>query len=770
MNPNMSQMRSTTTTTVAERSRIAWRMRLSSAVRTATACAAVGVATLYGPKFLASHIKFTAFSYLTAVVIVSDATLGDTMRGCWHAFCATAQVVPLAVLGRWAFDPTAGMPASAASAAVAVASFLVALPECTHMTAKKIAFGQIVLICSDAVLGDGSSYGYMHPLYVAASTALGVLASVLALLVPYPGLACHRVQELCRLYGENASERMDIYLQAVTATDNRTKMELISQAKPLSETGAKLLQSIKTLEDGLRWEKPWSKVSPRERLESMEQQMRGIEYSLISSAAITIQAIDQEQLSDVLQAASTRIQAKIEQVRCYSPFHSKIESEAREFIEKPSSSPLESNPSKLKHGWLVLYFSCICMFLNDTVCSFAASRKLQTPAERPSIRSRFKHWIQNLTSYERLEFASKCSISLSLAMLLGLTFDKENGCWAGLTLAISFVSGRQAIFTVANSRVQGTAIGSVYGVICCFIFHYEELRLLALLPWIVCTSFLRYSKMYGQTGGVSAAIGALVILGRKNYGAPNEFAISRLTEVFIGLTAYIVVEIFLQPIRAATLARNHTDLTLLALQECIKDTGMEKSHTASEFLELIEKQRILNSLLSELKQYVADAELEPDFWYLPFRSSCYQKLVGSLSNILDMLYFITHNLETLSKLSETEIGSKFQEQIRNELEILQETLISSHILSEQAITNQTLAVIEEEMEAGKLCNREKQGVLIQEQIEAEWAAREDDDEDGRNIRERVTQCLSVTRFCITSVMKELEDIVICRREIDQWQK
>ncbi|XP_057769043.1 uncharacterized protein LOC130989098 [Salvia miltiorrhiza] len=257
----------------------------------------------------------------------------------------------------------------------------------------------------------------------------------------------------------------------------------------------------------------------------MELEMRGIEYSVISSATIIpFQAAEQHQLSQISQAISTRIEERIKQLRCYSPFNSKVESETRQLMAN-SSSLLELKLPNPKQGWLYFYFSCIHMFLNDTVCcNSAASRKPETKAQ--GIATRFKHWIHKLTSHDRLLFATKCSLCLSLAVLLGLTFDKENGCWAGLTIAISFVTGRQAIFTVANSRVQGTALGSVYGVICCFLFHYEELRLLALLPWIIFTSFLRHSKMYGQTGGVSAAIGALVILGRKNYGAPNEFAIS----------------------------------------------------------------------------------------------------------------------------------------------------------------------------------------------------------------------------------------------------
>lgn len=268
-------------------------------------------------------------------------------------------------------------------------------------------------------------------------------------------------------------------------------------------------------QDGLQWERPWRRVGTGDRLQSIELQMRGIEYSLASSPSLSIQEIDQEQLSNVLQGVSIQLEEKIEQVRCFSPFYSMIESETRELKEKPSL-PLESMFPILKHGWVFFYFSCIDMLLNDTVCNFVAPRELQTHRARTkfSIIRTFKTWIQKLTSNERLEFAFKCSLSLSLAVLFGLIFNKENGCWAGLTIAISFVTGKQAIFRIANTRAQGTAIGSVDGVMCCFLFHNEEVR---------------HSKMYGQTGGVSAAIGALLILGRKNYGVPNEFAIARLT-------------------------------------------------------------------------------------------------------------------------------------------------------------------------------------------------------------------------------------------------
>lgn len=481
----------------------------------------------------------------------------------------------------------------------------------------------------------------------------------------------------------------------------------------------------------------------------MELEMRGIEYSLISSATATpFQGTDHQQISEFTQAISTRIEERIEQLRCYSPFNSKVETE---LMPNSSSLPDPKLPSP-NHGWLSFYLSCIHMFLNEAAC---CNSEPPTKTE-----TGFKRWIP---SHERLMFATKCSLSLSLAVLLGLLFDKENGCWAGLTIAISFVEGRQAIFTVANSRLQGTALGSVYGVICCFLFRYEVLRLLALVPWIIITTFLRHSRMFGQTGGVSAAIGALVILGRKNYGVPTEFAIARLTEVFIGITAFIVVELFLQPTTAATVARNHAYSTVSALQDCVKGTRMQKNQTSDEFVDMKERERHLKQLVSQLKGLVADAEAEPGFWFLPFRASCYKKLVRSLSNAVDILCFVRHNLELLSKLAETELGSKFQEQISNEVQLFEETLSSTYIHLEQGIVTKPQAVLED-MEAGKLCSRETPGVPLTVHTEASLA-RENEEEDGKNLREMVIQYLNATRFCISSLMKEMEDIKFCLRDI-----
>lgn len=80
-----------------------------------------------------------------------------------------------------------------AAVAVAVSAFVVALPESTHLMSKRIAFGQLVNVYVGTVVHGAQTGVVMHPLGVAASTALGALASVLALLFPYPRLAYFEV-------------------------------------------------------------------------------------------------------------------------------------------------------------------------------------------------------------------------------------------------------------------------------------------------------------------------------------------------------------------------------------------------------------------------------------------------------------------------------------------------------------------------------------------------------------------------------------------------
>ncbi|KAJ1387236.1 hypothetical protein SESBI_40149 [Sesbania bispinosa] len=304
-----------------------------------------------------------------------------------------------------------------------------------------------------SIVIDGAQAGVaMQPIYVACSTSLGALASVLAMLLPYPRLTYYEARKFYRLYIKNTSERLNCNIEAISATDNSTAAGFLTQAKCLSTAGAKLLLSM---------------------------------------------------------------------------------------------------GSKL-----------VVMNL--------------------------------IPSNHNLAFAFKSSLSLGLAVLFGLIYDKENGYW--------------------------------------------------------------HSRMYGQAGGISAVIGALLILGRKHYGPPSHFAVARITEATIGLICYIIVEILLSPARAATLAKSELSQSLRSLRDCIGQiaiiTPSERDMATSSYQALREGQKKLKSLVCQLQEFTAEAELEPNFWFLPFHSSCYSKMLESLSRMVDLLLFMAYSMEHASQLSQ----------------------------------------------------------------------------------------------------------------------
>uniref|UniRef100_A0A251U788 Uncharacterized protein n=1 Tax=Helianthus annuus TaxID=4232 RepID=A0A251U788_HELAN len=224
-----------------------WRERLGSAFRTAIACTIIGCTALYGPDNVRNQIQYPSVAYVTAILIVSDATLGTTLRGSWNAFCATVLVVPSTLLCFWVVGPSKFTEAGA-TVAVALSAFVVAIPECLPILTKRIAFAQLVIIYVGAVVRGGDAGPVSHPVHIAACTALGASGSVLALILPYPRLAVTEVKKQFQTYTENASDRSNLYLKAFLSQDKSTADDLIAQAEPLAKSGTKLIRHINRIQ------------------------------------------------------------------------------------------------------------------------------------------------------------------------------------------------------------------------------------------------------------------------------------------------------------------------------------------------------------------------------------------------------------------------------------------------------------------------------------------------------------------------------------------
>ncbi|PPD84171.1 hypothetical protein GOBAR_DD18908 [Gossypium barbadense] len=775
-----------------------WRLRLGSALRTVLACSIVGCTTLYGPESVRHTITFPAFSYVTTILIVSDATLGDALRGCWHVLCASIQVILPSMLILRLIGPSR-FNFGLAAVAVALSSFLIALPGSTHLTAKRIAFGQTVIIYVGAVIQGAKTGIIIHPIHVAASTALGAVASILAMLFPYPHLAYREVRKICRFYAENASNRFNLLVEAFCAKGDMAAHNLITDARLLSKAGAKLIGSIKDKHEGMLWEKPWlrflkpKRSDPGEKLQEMDMPIQGMEWALTTCTSFPVRMMDEE-LVDVLQIEKKQIALKLEQAMRSVPFDAATTPDMKG--ENTDRSPWTQKAISTNCEDLSSFFFLYCMeLLQDGPACILKNGEEAKIQESSQPKKQGKSRVKQMQSFHRenFVFAIKCSLSLGLAVLFGLIYNKENGYWSGLTIAISFVTERQATFMVANARAQGTAMGSVYGILCCFIFKkLTDLRFLLLLPWIIFTSFLRHSRMYGQAGGIAAVIAASLILGRKNYGTPSEFAIARTAEATIGLLCFVAVEILFHPSRSATLAKTELSRTLRAVQDCFKVISLHTDRKENLMELMREKQKKLKYHVRELQNFIAEAELEPNFWFLPFHCGCYNKLLISICKMTDLLDFTIHLIGFLSAASQM-LGvtwEEIQEQIKNVLEHLVDKIGSLSKCLDKVLLVKSLEEIEkqlqmesvsQDLELGKSPNADVSTRLGYEETSIseigkcflQYTIRVADKTECNEVEEmlksQMVLCLSSLGYCLNDLKREATETEKEIAELLKWE-
>ncbi|MBA0850081.1 hypothetical protein Goshw_024966 [Gossypium schwendimanii] len=775
-----------------------WRLRLGSALRTVLACSIVGCTTLYGPESVRHTITFPAFSYVTTILIVSDATLGDALRGCWHVLCASIQVILPSMLILRLIGPSR-FNFGLAAVAVALSSFLIALPGSTHLTAKRIAFGQTVIIYVGAVIQGAKTGIIIHPIHVAASTALGAVASILAMLFPYPHLAYREVRKICRFYAENASNRFNLLVEAFCAKGDMAAHNLITDARLLSKAGAKLIGSIKDKHEGMLWEKPWlrflkpKRSDPGEKLQEMDMPIQGMEWALTTCTSFPVRMMDEE-LVDVLQIEKKQIALKLEQAMRSVPFDAATTPDMK--AENTDRSPWTQKAISTNREDLSFFFFLYCMeLLQDGPACILKNGEEAKIQESSQQKKQGKSRVKQMQSFHRenFVFAIKCSLALGLAVLFGLIYNKEDGYWSGLTIAISFVTERQATFMVANARAQGTAMGSVYGILCCFIFKkLTDLRFLLLLPWIIFTSFLRHSRMYGQAGGIAAVIGASLILGRKNYGTPSEFAIARTAEATIGLLCFVAVEILFHPSRSATLAKTELSRTLRAVQDCFKVISLHTDRKENLMELMREKQKKLKYHVRELQNFIAEAELEPNFWFLPFHCGCYNKLLISICKMTDLLHFTIHLIGFLSAASQM-LGvtwEEIQEQIKNVLEHLVDKTGSLSKCLDKVLLVKSLEEIEkqlqmesvsQDLELGKSPNADVSTRLGYEEtsiseIEKSFlqytikvADKTERNEVEEMLKSQMVLCLSSLGYCLNDLKREATETEKEIAELLKWE-
>ncbi|XP_051136978.1 uncharacterized protein LOC127255491, partial [Andrographis paniculata] len=709
------------------RARAMWRRSLEAAFRTATACAVVAAATLFGPAWVRRRVGFPAFSYVTVILVVTDATAGDAVRGCWLAARATVQGVLPAILVLWLIGP-ARLNNTTTAAVAAANAFVVAWPENEHVIAKRVALGQIVLVYVIGFINGGATDPVMHPLSLAASTALGAAACVVATVVPYPTTATSEVRENCERYIENACERVTLYVKAFSAEDNTSAKGFISQAHSLNSSANKLLQAIKSNQESMEWEripikflKRSHSTNPGAAMEALETILRGMENALKNCSNFPVGIMNSDLKNDLIS-----LQNKI--------------------LNLPS----------------LFFISCLNLLCTEP------SNVVSTTKNGSKNESFSWMNLNFMINKKRLMPALKCSLSIGFAILFGLIYSKPDGYWSGLPVAISLAPAREATFKVANIKAQGTVLGTVYGVLACFVFkNYVRIRFVSLLPWFILCSFLRQSRMYGQAGGVSAAIGAVLILGRKNFGEPSDFAIARIVETFIGLSCAIMVDVLLQPTRAAVLAKVELSECLNAMHDAVASISLDAA--SSEMGLKVEK---VKSKVCGFGKLIEEAEAEPNFWFLPFNGVCYKKLRASLSTMADFLNFLRDFVRLMDqelKKMEIKDWKEGMEKLQNDVDQFKEGICSRLKLFQEVSLVNSLENLEKEWEKSDDLEKGKSG-----KMEAIQRLGMGDLDGGVDVViQSVDSCyllsLSATLYCIEGLGKEEKEIETGIQELVQWE-
>lgn len=534
-------------------------------------------------------------------------------------------------------------------------------------------------------------------------------------------------------------------------------------------------------------------MNPGKKLAELELSLKGMEMALTNISSFPVRMMEGKS-KEGLQLLEEHISLIFKQIKNSSPCDPLTfpESSAENIIE--SLQTLHITPTDDQDLCSLFFLFCMkllhCKPLTKPITSKQENEGSNNSSKQngffKSIRS---NWTMNLSS-RRLMPAFKCSLALGLAILFGLLYSKENGYWSGLPVAISLASAREPTFKVANVKAQGTVLGTIYGVVGCFVFErFLPIRFLSLLPWFIVTSFLRRSKMYGQAGGISAAIGAVLILGRKNFGPPSEFAIARITETFIGLSCSIMVELLLQPTRAASLAKTQLTKCLSSLSACVGSMSLEANQAI-----LLENQRRLKLEVSVLEKFIGEADVEPNFWFLPFHSACFGKILGSLSKMVDLLLFSAQSVEFLEQESQ-KMGISWKEsanKLEGDLQLFKEMVGSLIKCFEDLSLLKSLAFLDKELENRNICYDPELGKSPNPKIFKVSSSSDDEneiegiiksylkhskevidkfhdhDEDEEQKSEMILS-LGAMGFCLMNLIEEAREIEKGIQELVQWE-
>ena len=159
-------------------------------------------------------------------------------------------------------------------------------------------------------------------------------------------------------------------------------------------------------------------------------------------------------------------------------------------------------------------------------------------------------WWQRNELSRRSVGAFKTALAAVLCLWLGHLFRLERSYWASVTAIVMMGSENAVSLAACRDRLIGTAIGAVLGWVTVQIWHGHSLLYgLAVLLCLLACSTLKFEK----AGRLAAVALTIIVLIQWN-GGPAYAALSRFSEVALGIIVALTVGLLVFPERPLELA------------------------------------------------------------------------------------------------------------------------------------------------------------------------------------------------------------------------
>lgn len=244
-----------------------------------------------------------------------------------------------------------------------------------------------------------------------------------------------------------------------------------------------------------------------------------------------------------------------------------------------------------------------------------------------------------------------------------------------------------------------------------------------------------------------------------------------------------MVEILFHPTRASTLAKIQLSNTFKILHECIDSITFSSSNKNN----LEEIQKNLKFQVNELGKFIAEAEAEPNFWFLPFNSGCYGKVMVSLSKMVEYLLFGSQALRSLQQHSTSSIDWN---NLDADLMLFKDLIGTSTKYFEEVSLVKSLAVLDKEFEKKKMSIDLELGKSSSYNIRSSSSSEEGiltsylqhsnelvdfivnvggNKSSDEKLKGQLVLSLSALGFCMESLVKETKEIEKAIKELVQWE-